>query len=626
MSKLLNKSQVLLIFLLYLYLPLFSQDSLMNSLDSSKVYFFYNNFEKQGPGFLKEIDTLITNIEKYNPLTKPNNYYATLGNTGLASLDMVYKPYLTSGFNFGIHSFDKYLFFNDSIKYYWVGRPYTQLFYIMGAKKEQNLYVNHSQNVASWFNIGLHFRYVNSPGYYINQKADDKNFVLKTRFQTRNYRYMVLANYIHNKIQVEENGGIKYDSVFEQNIITSRDGIEVNLTGAHNRLKENSFYVKQLFKISGKESFNPADTTKPDKTHKISPGVISYSILLSKYTYIYEDNLKDSSFYHFTFDTVNPSYDSTYIYKVENQISWTNADNTKDQLLTFNFALKYLYVENSIDSVKKIYNQLIPYGNVAFSISRKLKLDFYADYVTGNSYVGDYNLTGKLSFNTKFGNLKYKVTSALQEAGRFYNYYSSNHFKWENNFRKQSFFINTFEYNYKNLQAGVKLINIGSFVYLDTLAIPAQLDNGMNILNAYVRKLFNAGNWSFDTRIIYQDASNTGAIRLPELIGNLSVYYTKDLFKQAAIIQTGIDAFYNTSYYGYSYMPATRNFYIQNEKEVGDYIYANVFLNLQIKRARLFLKYHNLGFLFKDFSYFTVPSYPMQDGGFRFGISWMFYD
>jgi len=437
---------------------------------------------------------------------------------------------------------------------------------------------------------------------------------------------MVLANYIHNKVQVEENGGIKYDSVFEQNIITSRDGIEVNLTGAHNRLKENSFYVKQLFKISGKESFNPADTIKPGKTHKISPGVISYSILLSKFTYLYEDNLKDSSFYHFTFDTVNPSYDSTYIYKVENQISWTNADITKDQLLTFNFALKYLYVENSIDSVRKIYNQLIPYGKVAFSISRKLKLDFYADYVTGNSYVGDYNLTGKLSYNTKFGNLKYKVTSALQEAGRFYNYYSSNHFKWENNFRKQSFFINTFEYNYKNLQAGVKLINIGSFVYLDTLAIPAQLNNGLNIINAYVRKLFNAGNWSFDIRIIYQDASNTGAIRLPELIGDLSVYYTKDLFKQAAIIQTGIDAFYNTSYYGYSYMPATRSFYIQNEKEVGDYIYANVFLNLQIKRARLFLKYHNLGFLFKDFSYFTVPSYPMQDGGFRFGISWMFYD
>ncbi|MBC8486583.1 MAG: hypothetical protein H8D45_11150 [Bacteroidetes bacterium] len=598
----------------------------MNSLDSSKVYFFYNNFEKQGPGFLKEIDTLITNIEKYDPLTKPNNYYAALGNTGLASVDMVYKPYLTSGFNFGIHSFDKYLFHNDSIKYYWVGRPYTQLFYIMGSKKEQNLHVDHSQNVASWFNIGLYFRYVNSPGYYINQKADDKNFVLKTRFQTRNYRYMVLANYIHNKVQVEENGGIKYDSVFEQNIITSRDGIEVNLTGAHNRLKENSFYVKQLFKISGKESLKPADTIKPGKTHKISPGVISYSILLSKFTYLYEDNFKDSSFYHFTFDTVNPSYDSTYIYKVENQISWTNADNTKDQLLTFNFALKYLYVENSIDSVRKIYNQLIPYGKVAFSISRKLKLDFYADYITGNSYVGDYNLTGKLSFNTKFGNLKYKVTSALQEAGRFYNYYSSNHFKWENNFRKQSFFINTFEYNYKNLQAGVKLINIGSFVYLDTLAIPAQLDNGMNIFNAYVRKLFNVGNWSFDTRIIYQNASNSGAIRLPELIGNLSVYYTKDLFKQAAILQTGIDAFYNTSYYGYSYMPATKSFYIQNEKEVGDYIYANVFLNLQIKRARLFLKYHNLGFLFKDFSYFTVPSYPMQDGGFRFGISWMFYD
>ena len=73
-------------------------------------------------------------------------------------------------------------------------------------------------------------------------------------------------------------------------------------------------------------------------------------------------------------------------------------------------------------------------------------------------------------------------------------------------------------------------------------------------------------------------------------------------------------------------MPATRNFYIQNDKEIGNYIYVDVFFNLQVKRARLFLKYINLGSLFNYYNYYTVPSYPMQDDGFRFGVSWMFYD
>jgi hypothetical protein len=110
------------------------------------------------------------------------------------------------------------------------------------------------------------------------------------------------------------------------------------------------------------------------------------------------------------------------------------------------------------------------------------------------------------------------------------------------------------------------------------------------------------------------------------LTAKADFYYTKDLFKQAAIVQTGVNLMYNTPYDAYAYMPATRLFYVQNEKELGDYVYANVFLNLQIKRARLFIKYYNLGSAFGNYNYFMVPSYPMKDGGIRFGVSWMFYD
>ena len=381
MIRNLKKANIFFLLFSLSYLSLFSQDSIVYSLDSAKIYLFHNNFETIGPEFLSEIDTLITGIQKYNPITHQGNYYASLGNPGLAHIDMTYKPYLKSGFDYGIHSFDKYIFHNDSINYYWVGRPYTQLYYIMGSTKEQNLHVDHSQNVASWFNIGVRFRYIYSPGYYKNQEADDKNFVLKTRFQTRNYRYMVLANYIHNKIQVEENGGIKYDSVFEENIIQSREGIDVNLNTAKNTIKENSFYVKQLFGISKRHRFRLNDFIDRKYQNKINPGTISHSILFSRQTHLYEQSREDNNgFYRFTYDSVNPTFDSTYIYKIENQLSWTNADNAKDQLLTFNISLKHLYVENSIDSIRTIYNQLIPFGQVMFGISEKLKQARFSSY------------------------------------------------------------------------------------------------------------------------------------------------------------------------------------------------------------------------------------------------------
>lgn len=606
----------------------FSQDSARSLLDSSKVYFFKNNFEIMGPDFIQEIDTLITNVENYDPPLKPGNYYATLGNPGLAHTSQVYNPSIKSGFNFGMHALDKYRFHNDSIHHYWVGRPYTHVFYIMGPKKEQNLHIDHSQNVASWFNVGLRFRYIYSPGLYLNQVGDDKNFVFKTRFQTRDYRYMVIANYIHNKLKMEENGGIVYDSMFVDNVSPDRKGIPVNLNDANNFFKENNFYVKQYFKLSKRHRFQSDDTTQyTSLIDRLNPGNISLSTLVSQKTYLYQQTTSDNlGFYQHTYDSINGTYDSTYTFSVENQLSWTNTDNAKQRLMTVNFMIRHLYARHSVDSVEFTYSQFIPTAMLKFQISDVLKLDIFGDIVIGDSYGGDFNLVGKLTLTTRFGNLRYELHNANQSVDRYYHFYRSNHFRWENNFQKQYYFINKASYQYKKFNAGVNVFAVENYVYSDTAGYPAQLNNNLQVLQLYASKLFNLGNWSLDARLIYQNASDVDGIRVPQLVGDGSIYYTKDLFKQAAILQTGFDLFYNTSYYGYAYMPATRDFHIQNETEIGNYLYANVFLNLQVKRARIFVSYNNLGFLFGDFRYFTVPSYPMKDGGIRFGVSWMFYD
>ncbi len=596
-------------------------------LDSSLVYYFKNNFETKGPQFLTEIDTLITNVQKYDPILKPGNYFASLGNIGLAHYSIVYKPFIKSGFDYGIHSFDEYMFHNDSVDHYWVGRPYTHIFYVMGSKKEQDLLIDHSQNVASWFNLGMRFKYINSPGYYPNQKSDDKNFVLTTRFQTHNYRYMVIANYVHNKLVDQENGGIRYDSIFENNIEPTRKNIDVNLTNATNKIKDNSYYIKQLFSLSKRHRFRLNDTAADYNPKKINPGTISFAFLYSNMTNLYQQtDTTGNSFYLETKYPKKPTYDSVFIKKFENQIAWTNSDNARYQLLTFNFALKHIYSELSVDSVKSYYHQLIPSAEVAFTISDKFQLEGYGDYVSGSTYSGDFNLLGRLYFKSGLGTVVFTSNSASQDAGRFYEFYQSNHFNWNNAFKKQLFLVNSFEYILKNFHASASIMALGNFIYFDTLALPAQLSATMSLLNISVRKLINLRRWSFDVRAVYQKASNTNGLRVPELIGDLSVYYTKDLFKKAAIIQTGVNVRYNTAYYADAYMPATKSFYIQNKKEVGNYFYGDLFFNLQIKRARLFLKYQNIGFLLKDFSYYTVPSYPMPDGGFRFGVSWMFYD
>lgn len=604
-----------------------TQDSASVTPDSTKIYFFSNNFETQGPEFLMLIDTAVTNVEKYDPPSMAGKNYATLGNPGLACVNLFYKPIINSGYTFGTTAFDEYLFFNDSIKYYWVGKPFTHLYFIQGAKKEQSIHVDHAQNVSRLLTVGLQFRYVNSPGYYQNQESDDKNFVFKTRFHSKNYRYIVLTNYIHNKLNLEENGGIKYDSIFEKNIKPGRDGIKVNLSSANNYYKENSFYVKQLFMLSKRHRFQISDTTTEKSFFgNINTGNISHSVQYSSTTQLYQQNTSDNAFYVFSRDSLDNTHDSVHYMKLENRFSWTNSDNAKKQLLTFNLMLRHLYIENSINTTNNYYNQLIPTGEVNFRISDILKLSFFGDFVSGNYNVGDFNLKAGLKFRWKIGTFNYQLQNASQEPARLYHSYSSNHFIWENTFKKEYYLVNKFNYNYKTLWTGLNIFAIENYTYFNEHGTPAQLDKNLQIVQASIRKLLNIGNWSLDTRIYYQKASNSYGIRFPELMGNASLFYTKALFKEAAILQTGLNVFYNTPYFAYSYMPATRSFYVQDTKEIGDYFYGDYFLNLQIKRARLFIKYHNLGYLMSDFRYFTVPSYPMKDGGVRFGISWMFYD
>lgn len=83
---------------------------------------------------------------------------------------------------------------------------------------------------------------------------------------------------------------------------------------------------------------------------------------------------------------------------------------------------------------------------------------------------------------------------------------------------------------------------------------------------------------------------------------------------------------YNSAFYGDAYMPALRSYYLQRQTETGDYPYMDAFVNVRVKRARMYLiaKHVNSGLM--GYNYIQVPGYPMPDRGIHFGVSWQFYD
>jgi hypothetical protein len=215
---------------------------------------------------------------------------------------------------------------------------------------------------------------------------------------------------------------------------------------------------------------------------------------------------------------------------------------------------------------------------------------------------------------------------SLQQPGWFYEHYQGNNYQWDTTWLKQGFISGGFNYAFKFFETGFDVCRINNFIYLDSLSKPQQFEKQFGYLHFYLNGTLDLWRFKFKVQLVYQTVQGTTVLRLPAFMGNLAVYYTQPLFQGAAVLQPGLNFFYNTSYYADNYNPATRSFYLQDKNEIGNYLYMDVFINLKIQRARFFFTYTHFNASLMGHSYFTTPNYPMQDGAFKFGVAWRFHD
>ena len=130
--------------------------------------------------------------------------------------------------------------------------------------------------------------------------------------------------------------------------------------------------------------------------------------------------------------------------------------------------------------------------------------------------------------------------------------------------------------------------------------------------------------------VLAQISSNPDILDLP-LVSVRSTGYFEHLFRFKSTdgklnTQLGIDLTYHTLYHSYSYMPATGRFYRQDQVRTGNYPFIDVFINLKLRRARIFIMYDHVNSGFMGYDYSMIPSYPMNFRMIRFGIAWTFYN
>ena len=164
-------------------------------------------------------------------------------------------------------------------------------------------------------------------------------------------------------------------------------------------------------------------------------------------------------------------------------------------------------------------------------------------------------------------------------------------------------------------------------IYYDNHGSIQQNQVPMSVMTASVMKNFRLWNFHFDHKALFQLSSNEDVLRLPLLALNFRYYFQFNVVKNVMQMQIGANATYETKWYAPAYNPVVGVFHRQDEERYGNCPYIDVFLNIQWKRACIFVKAVNLGMGWpnKSADYFSAHHYIRPQQAFKVGIFWPFY-
>jgi hypothetical protein len=609
------------------------KDSLVAKNDSAVVYFFTEtHLDSSINRNAIWLDTAFYQVQKYDPLLRTEDFSQSLGNIGLANKNMVFSPTANSGFDLGIHSMDGYRTTNENVRYYSSIAPFTELKLIMGSHREQVFQVIHSHTIKKQLTIAANFRIINSAGKSsFRQKSDDITTYFTVYYTTKNNRYGVFGHYFYNRMKWQENGGILVDSSYEQ----SREGrnytqFAYGLSAAQNTLKENAWFLKQYVDLDFRKSDSASDSRKKG----FSLGRLTLTTSYTKPRYIYKDTDIGSDYYQVLYTDSTYINDSVFFKKLENTLNWTSNETNamgKPSVFRFFAGFRHAYIEIHEQPINSYLSQYTPSAGFSLNIINRILVSASTEYVIGDYNGGDFFAKARAAF--RFGVNKYKGTLSLSanfslaKLPWMAHHYYTDIFRWDYNYIQQQTISASLLYTYPNLEARLDWYNLTNAMYWDEYARPRQFrGNAINVYSLFLKKNFVFGKFEIDNKAVLQYSDNDNIIHLPWLVASQSYFVTFNMFKKALRVQTGIDAWYNTPYYADAWMPASKQFYLQSDRKVGNYVYIDVFLSLKIKRAFIFLALDHVNSGLMGYKYYTTPHYPSVDRTFKFGVSWLFHD
>jgi len=573
----------------------------------------------------------INKLYKLNYLRKDNFELIEFSNTGHTynTLSFVNSNSLFPQIGSSAKHYN-YMKAND-INYYHVATPFTELMYRTAFVQGQLLDALFSVNTSPRLNFTIARKGLRSLGNYQHFLSSSSNFRFSTNYNSKNSKYFLKTHYVDQNIFSEENGGIREDDIdnFESGNteFIDRSVFDPQFENADNTLQGKRFYINQNYIL--KNSIDSLNSKKWSIGNIISLENKYYQFKQTTPNLYFGESLSSSQINDkVSFDTFFVNFNTTY-----------SSSKLGESTIFINYRdVNYSY-ENLADLDNDYFYESINDVNLSLGLNYLFKKDKYSfdlhyESIFGGDADGSLLKAGVLFNINSDSNIKFSYFDTFNSPN--YNYIINNssysNYNWNNEFKN----INTIRYilNFnsdKLFKFNFEFNSISNYTYfskdVDGFVIPTQEGGNIGTFKINISKKLSFKKFALDNTVQFQKVGDEslGVINIPELILRNTFYYQNELFNKALFLQTGFTLNYFSEFYMNGYDPLLSEFYVQNNKLIGNFPRIDFFVNAKIQQTRIYLKAEHINSSLTGYNYYSAPNYPYRDFSIRFGLVWNFF-
>ena len=621
------------------------------------------------------VDTLQHDFQNTNDTGGPTGHYTYLGNLGSPRISHVFFERKDPEQFFFLDPYDFTVVEPEDVVYTNTKSPFTNLtYYKQGGSSdgEERFKAYFAVNANKRLGFGFNIDYVYGRGKYMNQSTALFNGNLFAYYLGD--KYNMHFSFINDNLKVAENGGIVDDryvtrplDMAEGGKVYANDEIPTNLSQVWNHNTGYHAFLTHRYNVGFyRENPDAKDTVNTEIFVPVTSFLHTVKVDINRRKYISYDEAQNQQYFQNNYLT-DVQRDETEQLAVKNTIGISLREGfnkwAKAGLTAF---MSHEYRRFTMtDTLARTPGQRIPTDYVENTISaggqlineqgQALHYNVMGEIALVGEDAGQFQIQGKgdLNFRLFSDTVRLEANAYIKNLNPifYYRHFHSKHYWWDNNdlskiMRTRIEGKLSVDRWKTQLKAGVE--NIKNYTYLDNTSVKytetssgkevttykndvavKQNSGNIQVFSAALRQDFKLGIFHLDNEITYQKSSNQDVLPLPELTLYHNLYIKFGLAKKVLQIEMGADVRYFTQYYAPDYAPAIGQFYLQNKEtryKLGGYPLLNGYINLHLKRTRIFIAMYNLIQGQGEKSYFLAPHYPLNPRLLKFGLSWNFFD